>query len=171
MEVGWAPADVTDAEELTAAVTRLAEHAGRIDVLHFNPSAYRPRTAVELTAAELAEDVTLGVGALLTTVQAARPHLVTGGRVLATGSGAADRPSPQAASLGVQKAGLRNLVLSLDATLRPDGVRAASVTVAGVLAPSDPASPYHPDRVADAVLAAARRSDEEWTSEVVLRAR
>ena len=36
---------------------------------------------------------------------------------------AADRPWHEAASLGVQKAGLRNLVRSVDATLRDDGVR------------------------------------------------
>lgn len=166
----WAAADLTDVEQLAGAVTRLAGRVGRVDVLHFNPSAYRPSTALELTAAELAEDVTLGVGALLTAVQAARPYLRSGARVTATGSSAADRPSPQAASLGVQKAGLRNLVRSLDQTLRRDGVRAVSVTVDGVLAPADPESPFHPDRVAEAIFAAAQRPDEGWTAEVALRA-
>ena len=62
--------------------------------------------------------------------------------MVATGSMAADQPWHEAASLGVQKAGLRNLVRSLDATLRDDGVRAVSVTVNGTLgtrhAPSTP---------------------------------
>jgi hypothetical protein len=31
---GWAAADVSDAEALRAAVSRLGEHTGRIDVLH-----------------------------------------------------------------------------------------------------------------------------------------
>jgi len=170
VRAGWATADVTDAEQLTGAVMRLAGHVGRVDVLHFNPSAYRPRTALELTAAELAEDVTLGVGALLTAVQAARPFLTAGARVTATGSSAADRPSSQAASLGVQKAGLRNLLLSLDQILRRDGIRAVSVTVDGVLAPADPSSPFHPDRVADAIFTASQRPEEGWTAEVALRA-
>ena len=86
-------------------------------------------------AEELAEDVTLGVGALLTAVQAARPFLSAGGRITATGSMAADKPWNEAASLGVQKAGLRNLVHSIDATLEPDGIRAVSVTVRGTLGP------------------------------------
>ena len=57
----------------------------------------------------------------------------SGGRVTVTGSMAADQPWHKAASLGIQKAGVRNLVHSLDATLEPDGIRAVSVTVRGTL--------------------------------------
>jgi NAD(P)-dependent dehydrogenase (short-subunit alcohol dehydrogenase family) len=115
--------------------------------------------------------VSLGVGALLTAAQAAHPHMGPGGRVTATGSVAADRPSHEAASLGVQKAGLRNLVHSLDATLRPDGIRAVSVTVDGFLAPKEPGSPLHPDNVAEAIYAAAHQDEAGWRSEVVHPAR
>lgn len=163
---GWSEADVADPASLAAAVTRLASHAGRVDVLHFNPSAFRHKDPLQLTAPELLEDVALGVGGLLTAVQAARPFMSAGARVTATGSVAADRPWHEAASLGVQKAGLRNLVLSLDRTLAPSGIRAVSVTVAGVLAPEDPDSPFHPDRVAEAIWAAACRDEAAWSSEV-----
>jgi NAD(P)-dependent dehydrogenase (short-subunit alcohol dehydrogenase family) len=162
----WAAVDLTDADATRAAVAGFAAGRG-IDVLHFNPSAYRAKNPLELTAAELADDVALGVGALLTAVQAARPHMRAGARVTATGSQAADSPSAAAASLGVQKAGLRNLVLSLDSTLRPDGIRAVSVTVEGLLAPDDPASPFHPDRVAEAIHAAARQRFDDWRPHVV----
>lgn len=160
---GWAPVDITDAESLAGAVTRFGGHAGRIDVLHFNPSAYRPADPLHLTAAELLEDVGLGVGALLTAVQAARPFMSSGARVTVIGSMAADRPSPAAASLGVQKAALRNLVLSLDRTLAPDGIRAMSLTVNGML---DPDTAFSPDRVADAIYTAAMAADETWRAEV-----
>ena len=168
---GWTETDVTDPETLTAAITRFAEHSGRIDALHFNPSAFRQRDPLHLTVPELLDDVALGVGALLTSVQAARPHMGSGGRVTATGSIAADRPSHEAASLGVQKAALRNLVHSLDATLRGDGIRAVSVTVDGVLAPNEPGSPLHPDGVADAIFDAAHQDEAHWRSEVVHPAR
>jgi NAD(P)-dependent dehydrogenase (short-subunit alcohol dehydrogenase family) len=166
VNAGWAEADVTDDMALREAVERLAGYTGRVDLLHYNPSAYRPKDPLTLTVAELLEDVTLGVGGLLTAVQAARPFMTAGARVTATGSVAADRPSPQAASLGVQKAGLRNLVHSLDRTLAPDGIRAVSVTVDGVLAPNDPDSPFHPDRIADAIHAAASQEEDGWRSEV-----
>jgi NAD(P)-dependent dehydrogenase (short-subunit alcohol dehydrogenase family) len=160
---GWTALDITDEDALRAAVTRFGEHAGRVDVLHFNPSAFRQHDPLSLSPADLLTDVGIGVAPLLTAVQAARPFMSAGGRVTATGSMAADRPWHEAASLGVQKAGLRNLVRSLDATLRPDGIRAVSVTVNGTLAPG---GPFDPDRVAEAIFAAAARPDEEWTAEV-----
>jgi NAD(P)-dependent dehydrogenase (short-subunit alcohol dehydrogenase family) len=166
---GWTDADVTDPDSLVAAVDRLVGYSGRLDVLHFNPSAYREATPLDLTVGQLLEDVALGVGAFLTSVQAARPFMGRGGRITATGSVAADRPSHRAASLGVQKAGLRNLVHSLDATLAPDGIRAVSVTVEGVLKRDDPSSPFHPDRVAEAVVAAAEQDEADWHSEVRYR--
>ncbi|MDN4172775.1 SDR family NAD(P)-dependent oxidoreductase [Nocardioides sp. SOB77] len=155
--------DVTDTAATTAAVERCGRRAGRIDVLHFNPSAYRPADPLTLTVPELLEDVALGVGALLTAVQAARPFLSAGGRVTVTGSMAADEPSPAAASLGVQKAGVRNLVHSLDRTLAADGIRAVSVTVRGVLARE---GAFTPDRVAEAIWAAAHQDEAAWASEV-----
>jgi NAD(P)-dependent dehydrogenase (short-subunit alcohol dehydrogenase family) len=163
VDARWGTADITDAEAVTTAVTDLGEKAGRIDVLHFNPSAFRQKTPLELTAVELAADVTLGVGALLTALQAARPFMSSGGRVTATGSMAADKPWNEAASLGVQKAGLRNLVHSIDTTLKPDGIRAVSVTVRGTLGHE---GPFTPDRVAEAIYAAATQDEGAWRTEV-----
>ncbi len=159
----WRIADVTDAVDLTEAIRECGERTGRIDVLHFNPSAYRAKNPLELTVEELLEDVALGVGALLTSVQAARPFMSAGGRVTVTGSMAADKPSPGAASLGVQKAGVQNLVRSLDATLKPDGIRAVSVTVRGALSRE---GAFTPDRVADAIHAAATQPEDGWRAEI-----
>ncbi len=161
--VGHAVVDITDADATTATIRRMGEHTGRIDVLHFNPSAFREKDPLELTVPELLEDVTLGVGGLLTAVQAARPFMSAGGRVTATGSMAADQPWHRAASLGVQKAGLRNLIRSLDAALAPEGIRAVSVTVRGTLGQDER---FTPDRVADAIWAAATQDESDWRTEV-----
>lgn len=155
--------DVTDVVAATAAVEEVCADLGRVDVLHFNPSSFRERNPLELSVDELLEDVALGVGALLTAVQAARPFLSAGSRITVTGSMAADQPWHRAASLGVQKAGVRNLVRSLDTTLAPDGVRAVSVTVRGTLGSE---GPFTPDRVADALWEAAHQPEESWRSEV-----
>lgn len=161
--VGHAVADITDGDATTAAIRRFGDHTGRVDVLHFNPSAFREVDPLELSVADLLDDVALGVGALLTCVQAARPFMSAGGRITATGSMAADEPWHRAATLGVQKAGLRNLVRSLDAALAADGIRAVSVTVRGTLARE---GAFTPDRVADAIWAAATQPEQEWRSEV-----
>ncbi|GAA2113159.1 SDR family oxidoreductase [Nocardioides furvisabuli] len=161
--VDRAVVDVTDEQAARDAVRRFGEHAGRIDVLHFNPSAFREKDPLALTVSELLEDLALGVGALLTVVQAARPSMSSGGRITVTGSMAADDPWEGAASLGVQKAGVRNLVHSLDKTLAPDGIRAVSVTVRGALSRE---GAFTPDRVAEAIWSAAARDEDGWTSEV-----
>ena len=163
IKTGWTPVDITDEEALRAAVTRFGGFADRIDVLHYNPSAFRQKDPLSLGVQELLADVALGVGGLLTAVQAARPFMRAGARVTATGSMAADQPWHEAASLGVQKAALRNLVRSLDATLQPDGVRAVSVTVKGTL---ERGTRFDPDLVADAVFDAARQPEDGWSSEV-----
>ena len=156
-------ADITDPAAASPAIGGLAERFGRVDVLHFNPSAFRQKHPLTLTSAELLQDVGLGVGALLTALQAVRPFMSAGGRVTATGSMAADKPWNEAASLGVQKAGLRNLLHSIDATLEPDGIRACSLTVRGTLGED---GPFTPDRIADALWDAAHQDESEWRTEV-----
>jgi NAD(P)-dependent dehydrogenase (short-subunit alcohol dehydrogenase family) len=160
---GWTPVDVTDQEGMREAITRFGGRADRIDVLHYNPSAFRQKDPLALGVDELLEDVALGVGGLLTAVRAARPFMSQGARVTATGSMAADKPWHEAASLGVQKAGLRNLVRSLDRTLEPHGIRAVSVTVNGTLGRG---TPFDPDLVADAIFAAAHQPEDAWRDEV-----
>ncbi|WP_280338778.1 SDR family oxidoreductase [Nocardia neocaledoniensis] len=158
-----APLDLTDAEDIARVVAGVGERHGRIDVLHFNPSAWREKDPLHLTAAELLDDVMLGVGALLPAVQAARPFFASGARVLVTGSAAADKPWHGAASLGVQKAGVRNLVTSLDATLAPAGIRAVAVQINGLLAAT---GPFSPQPIAEAMWAAVTRPEPDWTPHV-----
>lgn len=165
-QVGHVVADITDEAALTQAIARIGDATGRIDVLHFNPSAFREKDPLELSVADLLEDVALGVGGLLTSAQAARPYLAKGSRVTVTGSMAADKPWHKAASLGVQKAGVRNVVHSLDATLEPHGIRAVSVTVCGTL--SDEGA-FTPDNVAEALWAAAGQDPDSWRSEISYR--
>ena len=160
---GWTAVDITDSTAFRAAVDRFGGFSGTIDHLHFNPSLFRDKTPLELSVDELLEDVRLGAGSLLDAVQAAHPHMTSGGRITATGSMAADKPWNRAASLGVQKAGLRNLVQSIDATVRDDGIRAMSLTVNGALGPD---TPFDPALVADALHAASLRPDADWTTEV-----
>jgi NAD(P)-dependent dehydrogenase (short-subunit alcohol dehydrogenase family) len=155
--------ELGDAADVNRLVTAIGEHHGRIDVLHFNPSAFRQVDALHLTVEQLFEDLGVGVAPLLPAVQAARPFMRAGSRVLVTGSAAADTPWHEAPSLGMQKAALRNLVTSLDATLAPDGIRAVAVQVNGVLGKE---GPFTPPLIADAMWAAVSRPDDGWTPHV-----
>jgi NADP-dependent 3-hydroxy acid dehydrogenase YdfG len=149
-----AVADVADAPALTEALDRLVLESGRVDVLHHNISTYRDATASQTSAEDLLADLAVGAASLLTAVRAVLPAMLGAGTgtVLATGGGTADRPMAGAASLGVQKAALRNLVQALDAELRPSGVHAATLTIEGVLRAG---GPFDPARVADALYSLA----------------
>jgi NAD(P)-dependent dehydrogenase (short-subunit alcohol dehydrogenase family) len=155
--------ELTDEDDVTRLITGIGQRHGRIDVLHFNPSAFRQVDALHLTTAQLFEDLAVGVAPVLPAVQAAKPFMQAGARVLVTGSQAADTPWHEAPSLGIQKAAVRNLVTSLDATLAPDGIRAVAVQVNGVLAKE---GPFSPPQVAEALYAATVRSDDGWTAQV-----
>lgn len=162
-DAGSAVVDLTDDAATRTAVTRMGERLGHLDVVHFNPSAYREKDPLSLTPDELLEDVRLGVGALLSVVQAARPFMGPGGRITVTGSMAADSPWFGAASLGVQKAGVQNLVRSIDAAVKGDGIRAVSVTVRGLLKKE---GAFAPDNVARALRAAIDQDEADWRSEL-----
>ncbi|MEU7633566.1 SDR family NAD(P)-dependent oxidoreductase [Nocardia sp. NPDC049220] len=154
--------DLADPADVGRVVAGVGERRGRIDVLHFNPSVFRQADPLQLSVPELIEDFTVGAAALLPAVQSARPFLAEGARVLVTGSAAADKPWNQAASLGVQKAAVRNLVTSLDTTLAPAGIRAVAVQINGVLGEG----PFTRDRVAEALYTAATRPAAAWTPHV-----
>lgn len=161
---GWTAVDITDEMAFREAVQRFGAHSGHINVLHFNPSAFTAKSALELTPQELWSDLHLGVASLLTAVQAARPFMSSGARITATGGGTADRPWAGAASLGVQKAALRNLVSAVDEHLSGDGIRAASITVKGNI---EPGTAFDPALIAEAIYEAAQLPDEDWHSEIV----
>ena len=160
---GWAPVDITDVDAFSAAITRFAGHTGRVDHLHFNPSATRLDDPLELSAPDLLADVHLGVASLLTAVQAARPFMRAGARITATGSVSADRPWVAAASLGVQKSGLRNLVAALDERLKQDGIRAVTITVDGLIAEG---TEFDPTRIAETIYTAAQQPNDSWQAEI-----
>jgi NADP-dependent 3-hydroxy acid dehydrogenase YdfG len=142
-QVGWAAADISDEAALGEALRRMTEHTGRLDVLLHNASAYRAAPATELTASDLLTDLAIGTASLLTAAQAALPLFreQRTGTIIATGSGVADRPNPLAASLGPQKAALRNLVQVLASELAPEGIHVATVTIQGVIAEGTPFAP------------------------------
>jgi NAD(P)-dependent dehydrogenase (short-subunit alcohol dehydrogenase family) len=155
--------DLLDASSVATAIGDIGERRGRIDVLHFNPSMWREKSPLTLTSEELLEDVMFGAAALLPALQAARPYMSDGARILVTGSMAADKPAAWAASLGVQKAAVRNLVTSIDNALKADGIRAVAVQINGALAREGAFSPIP---IAEAMWQAVSRPDAEWTAQV-----
>jgi len=67
------------------------------------------------------------------------------GTILFTGGGFADHPIPTLATVSLGKAALRSAATMLKADLEPDGIRVASLTIAGQIV-ADTA--FDPERIA-----------------------
>ena len=168
---GRAAAEAADPASLTAAVELLVETFGPADVLLFNISVGRQASVPELAPEDLLADLAAGAVALQTAVRAVLPGMRErgSGTVLVTGSGAADRPIPSMATLGVQKAALRALVEVQARALAPEGVHVATATVRGLVGEDQQ---IHPDRVAALyaeLVAETAGPREQWRTVVDVR--
>jgi len=133
--VAVAGADVSDDAALRGALGELASTLGPATVVVYNGSAYVEGSVTALPPERLRLALDVGVVGALVTAQATVPAMRAAGRgtIVLTGSVAADRASTSAAAVGVAKAALRNLALSLHKEVAGDGVRVVTVTIDGVL--------------------------------------
>jgi NAD(P)-dependent dehydrogenase (short-subunit alcohol dehydrogenase family) len=163
--VGVAAGDVADPTALRQAFATLRELVGDASVLVFNASEYVEGRPAEVSYDAFMHGVYVGVGAALVSVQEVVPAMRTQGRgtVLLTGSVAAEKPSVSAATVGVAKAALRNLGLSLHAELAPDGIQAVTVTIRGVLQGS---KALDVDEIADHYWTLHTQPRADWLPEV-----
>lgn len=142
-------ADASDPDGLAAAIHHATVDHGAASVLVYNAAGVRYKPLSQLSAAELNADLSISIGGALASSQAVLPGMraVGAGTLLFTGGGFAFEPMAAMASLGVGKAGLRNLAFSLFADLKDSGIHAATVTIAGMVKPG---TPFDPDKIAEA---------------------
>ncbi|MGW4000131.1 SDR family NAD(P)-dependent oxidoreductase [Amycolatopsis sp. NPDC004772] len=159
-------ADIRDRGALGAALAAAGEALGPVDVLEYSPSPSGPiTTAVETTAESVTAQLELHVLGAVTAVGQVLPDMRargTGTLLLTTGV-SSTIPAPFLANVGTAMAGLRNWAHTLHAELRPEGIHAATVTIAsGVVPGGGEADPdaigerYHrlyrqPDRVEEVI--------------------
>jgi NADP-dependent 3-hydroxy acid dehydrogenase YdfG len=100
---------------------------------------------------------------LLVAAQVAAPAMQAagGGTILFTGGGFADHPLPALATISLGKAALRSAATMLGADLAGDGVRVASITIAGQVAPG---TAFDPERIAQTYWTIVQ-SDDAWQAE------
>jgi short-subunit dehydrogenase len=88
------------------------------------------------------------------------------GTLLFTGGGFAFEPMPAMASLGVGKAGIRNLAFSLFAELKDAGIHAATVTIGGLVKPG---TAFDPAQIAEAYWTLHAQPKGSFERELVLQ--
>lgn len=142
-------ADAADPDAIAAAVLRIEADLAPIEVLSFNAAAVTYLPLKDLTPRQLISDMTVGIVSALAAAQAVAPHMAarSAGTILLTGGGFANRPMAELASLGVQKAGIRNLAVSLADAFGPNGIRVATLTILGMVKPG---TAFDPDKIAEA---------------------
>ena len=166
--VRWATADAAVPDELSAAVQRLVEAAGPVDVLLYNVSIGRQAGIPELSPEDLLTDLAAGAVGLQAAVRAVLPGMRErgAGTVLVTGGGSADRPMTSMATLGVQKAALRALAQVQAQALAPEGVHVATVTIRGLVGEDHQITP---ERIADLyaqLVAETAGPSDQWRAVV-----
>jgi short-subunit dehydrogenase len=156
-------ADAGDPDGLRATLTSLYAGSGAPGLLVCSASMLAQDSLLSSDVAYLhkAYDVDVVSAVVATQVAAPAMRAAGGGTILFTGGGWADYPITAFSTLSVGKAALRSAATLLSAELADDGVRLASVTIAGQIVPG---TPFDPDRIAETYWTIVQ-SDDGWQSE------
>ncbi len=118
-------ADVSDERALKQAIAKLQQAQGSAEVLVYNAVSATFGKPTTLTASQLGQDFAVNVVGALVAVQAILSSMKSSrkGSLLFTNGAWAHSPWDEASSIGMGKAALRSLVLSLAQELTDTGIR------------------------------------------------
>jgi NAD(P)-dependent dehydrogenase (short-subunit alcohol dehydrogenase family) len=157
-------ADIEDLDSYRETLEEIFSGQGAPGVVVYNAALPDPGEILDTTVERLrrAHDVDV-IGAVVA-AQVAVPVLraAGGGTLLATSGGFADIPVPALASLSMGKAALRSAQTSIAASVREDGIHAATVTIVGAVKPG---TDFDPDNIAELFWTAHTDSKDAWQTE------
>jgi NADP-dependent 3-hydroxy acid dehydrogenase YdfG len=146
----FAAADIRDAEALDGAIRSLAERLGPVEVLEYSPLPAKEfmKPIRETTVDDLRGPLEFSVlGAVAAALAVAEPMVEAGsGSILFTTGGAAVKPYPERAGIGVSFAGEVAYARMLHEALRDRGVHVGHTAIAGRIGPGED---HEPDDVAE----------------------
>jgi short-subunit dehydrogenase len=142
----FATADAGNPEELTVAIQTLRNELPNIETVHYNAAVLRSLNVLDNEPKELLHDLNVGIVGAVTTIQAVRDDLKEAeGSFLLTGGGFAEYPMATYGSISLAKAGIKNLTKQLHDALKPEGIYVGSVSVNGMVSPTD--EKYNPTAI------------------------
>jgi short-subunit dehydrogenase len=146
-EINTVAADASDPDGLGARMRELYLGTGAPGVIVYNAVIGAPDRLLSSTAAHLQAAYTVDVIGAIVVAQVAAPAMRAAGfgTILVTGGGFADHPIPALATVSLGKAALRSAATMLGADLAPDGIRVATLTIAGQIVAG---TSFDPDRIA-----------------------
>ncbi|MFF0339130.1 SDR family NAD(P)-dependent oxidoreductase [Kribbella sp. NPDC004875] len=158
-------ADVTDEDGLRAALDRVVAAYGVPEVVVYNAAVVQADRVGDLTAQQHLDAWAVNVVGAITTAAHVAPAMAERGSGSFLITGGMPLPKPEYASLSLGKAGVRTLVTLLDQQYGAAGVHAASVTIAGGVAPG---SGWDPDEIATHYWRLHAQSPADWVHELVI---
>jgi len=168
LEASFFETDAADTDALRNAFAQMREQVGDATVLIYNAFAMRMASPSKTNPEDLLSDLRTNVaGALTATQEVLRAmRAAKRGTILFTGGGFALDPLPQFASVGVGKAALRNLALSLAKELKPEGIHVGTVTICGMVKAG---THFDPERIAEKFLELHLQPAGNFEAEIVYR--
>ena len=156
-------ADASDPEGLGVRWLSLYSEPGAPGLIVYNAVMGAPdqllSSSVQHLQTAYAVDV---ISAIVVTQVAAPPMRAAGsGTIIVTGGGFADHPIPALATVSLGKAALRSAATMLGADLEPDGIRVATLTIAGQIVAG---TAFDPDSIAKRYWEVVH-SDGPWQAE------
>ena len=138
-------ADASDPDALGVRMGALYSGPGAPGVIVYNAVIGAPDRLLSSSVVHLQTAYAVDViGAIVVAQVASRAMRVAGfGTILFTGGGFADHPTPTLATVSLGKAALRSAATMLKADLEPDGIRVATLTIAGQIVAGTSFDPQH----------------------------
>ena len=166
-EVGVFKADAGSEESLISAFENVKSGMGNTDVLHYNVFSMRQATSITLKYGDCIYDFSVNVAGALLASQLVIPSMIEKkeGCIFFTGGGFAIEPMPAYTTLGIGKAGLRNLCFSLFQELKSKGIHAATVTIKGFVKPG---TKWDPDAIAEEFWKLYLQKPGEFEREIII---
>jgi short-subunit dehydrogenase len=162
-EINTIEADVSESDDLRAQMTELYGSDGAPGVVIYNAVMGAPDQLMSSTAAHLQTAYAVDVIGAIVIAQVAAPAMRAAGfgTIVVTGGGFADHPIPALATISLGKAALRAAATMLGADLGPDGIRVATLTIAGQIVVG---TAFDPERIAERYWEVVQ-TDGPWQAE------
>jgi short-subunit dehydrogenase len=162
-EVNTIEANANDPEDFGARMTELYRKDGAPGLVIYNAVMGTPDRLLSSTVAHLQEAYAVDVIGAIVVAQSAAPAMRAAGfgTIIVTGGGFADHPIPALATISLGKAALRSAATMLGDDLRPDGIRVATLTIAGQIVAG---TPFDPARIAERYWEVVE-TDGSWQAE------
>jgi short-subunit dehydrogenase len=162
-EIDTIEADASDPDDLRARMTELYGSDGAPGIVIYNAVMGAPDQLMSSTAAHLQTAYAVDVIGAIVIAQVAAPAMRAAGfgTIVVTGGGFADHPIPALATISLGKAALRAAATMLGADLGPDGIRVATLTIAGQIVAG---TAFDPERIAERYWEVVQ-TDGPWQAE------